>query len=83
MCMLKCFLIFYLLLLPISSAQADDYPYLAFEAADGKVRPVGVEGLRITFDGAVLQAINDAGHYDWQVVSIVRRKTETEKIVIR
>ena len=46
-----------------TAAQADDYPYLAFQTADGTVKAVSVTSLKLTFEGGQLVATNGDGSY--------------------
>ena len=53
--MIKRFLLFLLMALPLVSAQADDFQYLAFQTQDGTVQTLPITGLRITFaDGQLI-----------------------------
>ncbi len=45
-------------LMTVTVACAETYPYLTFQKADGTVMSVGTEGLTMTFTGGKLVAIN-------------------------
>ena len=52
---MKRILLFLLLALPLMSASADDYRFLAFQTQDGTVQTLPITGLRITFaDGQLI-----------------------------
>lgn len=52
------------------AAHADDYPYLAFQSADGSVKTMSVTSLTLTFSNGVLMATNGEGSSTFNLASL-------------
>ena len=53
-----------------TAALADDYPYLAFQTADGTVKAVSVTSLTLTFSNGQLVATNGDGTYSFSLADL-------------
>ena len=54
----------------VMTAHADDYPYLAFQTADGTVKTVSVTSLTLTFSNGQLVATNGDGAYSFALTDL-------------
>lgn len=65
-----------------TAAEADDYPYLAFQTADGTVKAVSVTSLKLTFEGGQLVATNGDGSYAFPLTDLSKMFFTTEPTAI-
>ena len=54
----------------VTAVHADDYPYLAFQTADGMVKAVSVTSLTLTFSNGQLVATNGDGAYSFALTDL-------------
>jgi len=64
------------------SAQAYDYPYLAFQTSDGSVTTVSVESLSITISDGQLVATNGDGSKSFTLSDLSKMYFSTESTAI-
>ncbi len=60
------------------AAQAYDYPYLAFQTADGSVKTVSVESLSISFSDGKLVVTNGDGTSTFTLTDLTKMYFSTE-----
>lgn len=65
------------------AAQADDYPYLAFQTADGTVKTVSVTSLTLIFSNGQLVASNGAGVYSFPLADLSKMFFTSEPTAIQ
>lgn len=77
---MKRFLLLVSAFLSMAFANADTYPYLAFQKNDGTTVSVGVESLSMTFSGGRLSVSNGTETYELTVADLNKMYFSTEKI---
>ena len=65
--MKKAIILMTMVLAVVTKAMADDFPYLAFQTADGTVKSVAVKNLTLTFSNGSLVATNGEGNYSFSL----------------
>lgn len=54
----------------LAHAQNNDYPYLTFQTADGNVKSIAIESLRLTFSNGLLVATNGEGSQTYTLTDL-------------
>lgn len=67
----------------MSAVQADDYPYLAFQTADGTVKAVSITSLTLTFQNGALTATNADGSYSFALADLGKMFFTTEPTAVQ
>jgi len=66
-----------------TAAQADDYPFLAFQTADGTVKTVSVTSLTLTFSNGQVVASNGTGVYSFPLADLSKMFFTSEPTAIK
>lgn len=65
------------------AVQADNYPYLAFQTADGTVKAVSITSLTLTFSNGALTATNADGSYSFALADLGKMFFTTEPTAVQ
>ena len=76
--MKKTIILMMMVLAVAAKAMADDYPWLAFQTADGAVKSVAVKNLTLTFSNGTLVATNGDGNYAFSLDNLNKMFFSTE-----